>query len=87
MPFSLRWTDCSQAPDANVIVEDATLNTPYRNTIPLEDQPVYPGDIELEEKLENIIRWLQWQSVPHYVLLPRREYERLKGPWQLPQIP
>jgi pyruvate dehydrogenase E1 component len=43
--------------DANVIVEDATLNTPYRNTIPLDQQPVYPGDIEIEEKLENIIRW------------------------------
>jgi pyruvate dehydrogenase E1 component len=43
--------------DVNVIVDDATLNTPYRNTIPLEQQPMYPGDIELEEKLENIIRW------------------------------
>lgn len=37
--------------------------------------------------LESIIRWLRWRSVPHYVLLPREEYERLKGPWQLPQIP
>lgn len=43
--------------DANVIVEDATLNTPYRNTIPLEQQPLYPGNIETEERLENIIRW------------------------------
>ncbi|MGI9290618.1 MAG: pyruvate dehydrogenase (acetyl-transferring), homodimeric type [Gammaproteobacteria bacterium] len=43
--------------DANVIVEDATLNTPYRNTIPLDQQPIYPGDVETEEKLENIIRW------------------------------
>ncbi len=43
--------------DANVVVEDATLNTPYRNTIPLEQQPMYPGDIELEQRLENIIRW------------------------------
>jgi len=43
--------------DANVIVNDATLNTPYRNTIPLDQQPVYPGDIETEERLENIIRW------------------------------
>ena len=43
--------------DANVIVEDATLNTPYRNTIPLAQQPVYPGDIQIEERLENIIRW------------------------------
>ena len=43
--------------NANVVVYDATLNTPYRNTIPLEQQPQYPGDIETEEKLENILRW------------------------------
>ena len=43
--------------DVNVIVNDATLNTPYRNTIPLDQQPEYPGNIELEERLENIIRW------------------------------
>jgi pyruvate dehydrogenase E1 component len=40
-----------------VIVDDAPLNTPYRNTIPLAQQPAYPGDIELEERIENIIRW------------------------------
>ena len=33
------------------------LNTPYRNTIPPQLQPVYPGDIALENKIENIIRW------------------------------
>jgi L,D-peptidoglycan transpeptidase YkuD (ErfK/YbiS/YcfS/YnhG family) len=38
-------------------------------------------------ELESIVRWLHWRSVPHYVLLPRAEYERLKIPWQLPQIP
>ncbi|MEZ5562075.1 MAG: pyruvate dehydrogenase (acetyl-transferring), homodimeric type [Gammaproteobacteria bacterium] len=43
--------------DANVIIEDATLNTPYRNTIPLEQQPAYPGDIEIEQRIENINRW------------------------------
>ncbi len=43
--------------DAHVIVEDATLNTPYRNTIPLEQQPAYPGNIELEQRIENINRW------------------------------
>ncbi len=43
--------------DANVIVDDATLNTPYRNTIPVSQQPQYPGDIEIENKIENIIRW------------------------------
>ena len=43
--------------DAHVIVEDATLNTPYRNTIPLEQQPAYPGNLELEQRIENINRW------------------------------
>ena len=43
--------------DANVIVEEATLNTPYRNTIPLAQQPAYPGDIAIEERIENILRW------------------------------
>jgi pyruvate dehydrogenase E1 component len=43
--------------DENVIVEDATLNTPYRNTIPLARQPAYPGDIGVEERIENVLRW------------------------------
>ncbi len=43
--------------DENVIVEEATLNTPYRNTIPLAQQPAYPGDIGVEERIENILRW------------------------------
>ena len=43
--------------NANVIIEDATLNTPYRNTIPLEQQPAYPGNIEIEQRIENINRW------------------------------
>ena len=41
----------------NVPLNEATLNTPYVNTIAPEDQPVYPGDIDLEERIENIIRW------------------------------
>ena len=43
--------------DVNVVVNDAVLNTPYRNTIPLQDQPAYPGNIEIEARLENIHRW------------------------------
>lgn len=34
-----------------------TLNTPYINTISLEDQPAYPGDMDLERKIENIHKW------------------------------
>ena len=33
------------------------LNTPYTNTIPLKDQPKYPGNRELERKIKNIVRW------------------------------
>ena len=41
----------------DVTLEEATLNTPYRNTIPVQDQPTYPGNIELEQRIENILRW------------------------------
>ena len=40
-----------------ISLSEATLNTPYRNSIPLSEQPSYPGDIEMESKIENIIRW------------------------------
>ncbi len=31
--------------------------TPYINTIPVHEQPEYPGDLELEERITNLIRW------------------------------
>jgi pyruvate dehydrogenase E1 component len=31
--------------------------TPYRNTIPLSEQPRYPGDLELEGRLLGAVRW------------------------------
>ncbi len=31
--------------------------TPYRNTIPVEAQPPYPGDIDLEARITAIHRW------------------------------
>jgi pyruvate dehydrogenase E1 component len=33
------------------------LNTPYMNTIAPEDEPAYPGDLALEQRIEEIIRW------------------------------
>jgi len=33
------------------------LNTPYVNTIAVEDQPVFPGDLALEERLASLMRW------------------------------
>jgi pyruvate dehydrogenase E1 component len=33
------------------------LTTPYINTIPVDRQPTYPGDHDIEEKLRHYIRW------------------------------
>ena len=38
-------------------VEAAGLETPYVNTIPADEEPSYPGDLELEARLEAAIRW------------------------------
>jgi len=34
-----------------------SANTPYINTIPLEDQVTYPGDREMERRIKSLIRW------------------------------
>jgi pyruvate dehydrogenase E1 component len=33
------------------------LVTPYVNTVPVDRQPVFPGDLAIEEKLASIMRW------------------------------
>ena len=33
------------------------LSTPYVNTIAVEDQPVFPGDLAIEERLASLMRW------------------------------
>ena len=33
------------------------LVTPYVNTIPVDRQPVFPGDLAIEEKLASLMRW------------------------------
>ncbi len=40
-------------------------NTPYVNTIPAEAQPPYPGDLEIERRIRNIIRWNAMAMVVH----------------------
>ena len=34
-----------------------TANTPYINTIPVEEQPPYPGDRDIERRIKSVIRW------------------------------
>ena len=31
--------------------------TPYVNTIPVDQQPVFPGDLAMEERLASLVRW------------------------------
>jgi len=33
------------------------LNTPYVNTVAAQQQPVFPGDLAIEERLASIMRW------------------------------
>ena len=33
------------------------VSTPYINTIPPEEQPEYPGDLELERRIKSCVRW------------------------------
>ena len=35
----------------------ATVSTPYINTIPVEEEPPYPGDREIERRVKSYIRW------------------------------
>jgi pyruvate dehydrogenase E1 component len=34
-----------------------TANTPYVNTIPVDEQGPYPGDRDIERRIKNIMRW------------------------------
>ncbi len=39
------------------IGQGAMITTPYINTIPVDEQPAYPGDLNLERRIEAMIRW------------------------------
>jgi len=41
---------------AGVILPSST-QTPYVNTIAPEDEPMYPGDREIERRIRNLVRW------------------------------
>ncbi len=34
-----------------------TVTTPYINTIPAENQPDFPGDVDIERRIRRLIRW------------------------------
>jgi len=47
----------NQLLQSGVQLDEATLNTAYRNTIDLAAEPAYPGNLAIEKKIENLIRW------------------------------
>ncbi len=49
-----------------------------------EDRPSAGCTTMAESNLVNLIRWLRADKNPHYVLLPRSEYERKWQAWGLP---
>jgi pyruvate dehydrogenase E1 component len=34
-----------------------TANTPFANTIPVQQQPFFPGDQEIERRIKSLVRW------------------------------
>ena len=34
-----------------------SAQTPYANTIPLSQQPVFPGDQEIDRRIKSLVRW------------------------------
>src|SRR3954453_23617 len=42
---------------ASGVPMEVALNTPYVNTIAPEDEPEFPGDLELEHRARSLIRW------------------------------
>ena len=51
------------------------VSTPYVNTIPANEQPDYPGDRQLEDELEALIRW----NAMAMVVRANREFPGIGG--------
>jgi len=52
-----------------------SATTPYINSIPLDKQPVYPGNREIERRIKSIIRW----NAMAMVVRANKEYPRIGG--------
>ena len=51
------------------------FNTAYKNTIALADQPQFPGNLELEQRIAAIVRW----NALAMVVRANREHPELGG--------
>ena len=58
-----------------ISLPSSAMNTPYINTIPVSQQPPYPGDRELERRIKSYIRW----NAMAMVVNANREHPGLGG--------
>jgi pyruvate dehydrogenase E1 component len=49
----------------NLNINNQAISTAYLNSIPVNAQPIYPGDLALEKKAEQWIRWIAALIVAH----------------------
>ncbi len=58
-PDRARWMleELARLARARRIGWQPELATPYFNTIPVDQQPVFPGDLAIEERLASLMRW------------------------------
>lgn len=45
------------AAQTGIVTEAGVLQTPFTNTLTVESQPDYPGDLQLEQRIDAINRW------------------------------
>jgi len=57
------------------IALSAAISTPYLNTIPVSEEPEYPGDRELERRIKSFVRW----NAMAMVVAANREHHGLGG--------
>ncbi len=53
----------------------SSFNTPYRNTISVDKQAPYPGDVELEWRIRSLVRW----NAMAMVVRANRKHEGIGG--------
>ncbi|HEX9390932.1 MAG TPA: alpha-ketoglutarate dehydrogenase [Usitatibacteraceae bacterium] len=61
--------------DKRGVKSERLRNTPYANTIPVEQQTPYPGDLDIEERLSSYMRW----NALAMVVRANRAYGELGG--------
>ena len=59
----------------NGVALPLNVQTPYVNTIAPEEQPAYPGDLELERAIRRVLRWTAMATV----MEANRKYDGIGG--------